>query len=383
MPTRKYNEVFVFVSGSTPQIITETIFALSQQTPPVHPDELFIITTSTGKKRISESLIGDGILGQMAAEYELPLIPLTKDSFRVARDPEGVELEDIRTEEENESAAEIITDLIREKTSLPGNRLHCSLAGGRKTMSYYLGSTLGLFGRKWDNLYHVLVTPEFETNPHFYYKPAINREIPGRLPDGSKTTLNTDDAVISLASLRFIRLRDKLSLHGRGFSELVTEGQREIDMAARQPELTLDLRKRSLSVGGFELKLSPVHMMLYAFFIRRKTGACLEESRESCAGCTGCYFVPFEFTEGDIEAMKKDYAAICGRRHRWEVVGKTWKEGVVDTALVRSIITKINSAITKTLQPHGLADQVVITCDKRYASSGYGIRLCKGKIRIV
>jgi CRISPR-associated protein (TIGR02584 family) len=30
-------EVFIFVAGATPQIITETIYALSQKDPPVYP----------------------------------------------------------------------------------------------------------------------------------------------------------------------------------------------------------------------------------------------------------------------------------------------------------------------------------------------------------
>ncbi|WP_442891844.1 CRISPR-associated ring nuclease [Dissulfurispira sp.] len=35
-------------------------------------------------------------------------------------------------------------------------------------MSFYMGAALQLFGRPWDRLYHVLVTPEFESNPEFF-----------------------------------------------------------------------------------------------------------------------------------------------------------------------------------------------------------------------
>jgi len=37
-----FKEILIFVAGTTPQIITETIYALSQKTRPVYPDELFI-----------------------------------------------------------------------------------------------------------------------------------------------------------------------------------------------------------------------------------------------------------------------------------------------------------------------------------------------------
>ncbi len=37
-----YKEVLILVAGVTPQIITETIYALSQKQPPVYPDAVYI-----------------------------------------------------------------------------------------------------------------------------------------------------------------------------------------------------------------------------------------------------------------------------------------------------------------------------------------------------
>lgn len=42
-----YREILILVAGATPQIITETIYTLSQKHPPVYPDGVFIITTTT------------------------------------------------------------------------------------------------------------------------------------------------------------------------------------------------------------------------------------------------------------------------------------------------------------------------------------------------
>ncbi|ODA43496.1 hypothetical protein THER_1777 [Thermodesulfovibrio sp. N1] len=53
----KFKEILVCVIGATPQIITETIYALANKNPPVYIDEIFIITTSTGKKQIENTLI--------------------------------------------------------------------------------------------------------------------------------------------------------------------------------------------------------------------------------------------------------------------------------------------------------------------------------------
>ena len=61
-------------------------------------------------------------------------------------------LEDIRDRQDNESLGDFIATFIKEKAGDERSRLHCSLAGGRKTMSFYMGSALQLFGRPWDKL---------------------------------------------------------------------------------------------------------------------------------------------------------------------------------------------------------------------------------------
>ena len=169
-----FKEIFIFVAGTTPQIITETIYALTQKYNAVNPDEIFIITTSAGRKRIEDTLLKQGVLKGLVREYNLPDISLTEDSFIIVRDETGKEIDDIRDEVENEIMGDLITSLIQKLTADNGVRLHCSLAGGIKTMSFYLGAALQLFGRPWDKLYHVLVTPEFETNQAFFYTAILH-----------------------------------------------------------------------------------------------------------------------------------------------------------------------------------------------------------------
>ncbi len=163
----KYEEVLVCVAGATPQIITETIYALANKNPPVYIDKIYIITTKTGKEKIKDTLIDRGILNALLNEYSLPPIDFSEESIIVIEN-EGKEIEDIRNASENEATADTIIKFIRELTLNPKLRLHCSIAGGRKTMSFYLGSALQLFGRIQDKLYHVLVSPEFESNPDFF-----------------------------------------------------------------------------------------------------------------------------------------------------------------------------------------------------------------------
>jgi len=371
-----YKEIFIFITGSTPQVITESICALALKKPPVHPDEIFIITTCKGKTIAENALIGKGILKKLCEEYHLPQISLKESSFIVPADCSGKEIEDIRDEDENEAIGDLITSFVREKTADPLARLHCSIAGGRKTMSFYLGSAMQLFARPWDRLYHVLVSPEFESNPEFFYKPEKNRVI-----DVNGKRLNTKDAVITLAELPFIRLRNKLSLEGTGFKELVKEGQKEIDMAMVQPELRIMLTERSIAIGRKEIKLSPFHLMIYLAYLKRKLHHCKHPERLYCSDCTDCFPSLLDLsTKTALEEMAKDYMKMSPSKA--EDLLYKYKDGLSHEA-IRQAISKIKKTIGNELNDEALSSCYAITSPRReYANTRHGVRVEKGKIRI-
>src|SRR4030066_89950 len=209
MKESKFKEVLIFVAGTTPQIITETIYALIHQKSPVFPDEIYIITTTHGKKLIKENLIDSGRFKEFCKEFNVPENILDEDSIVVVKGHNGNPLDDIKEADDNKSLGDFIASFVRDRAGDDKTRLHCSLAGGRKTMSFYMGSALQLFGRPWDKLYHVLVTPEFESNPDFYYKPKKDTVI-----KSNGKHLHTKNAQITLAELPVIRLRNKVSLDG-------------------------------------------------------------------------------------------------------------------------------------------------------------------------
>lgn len=50
--------------------------------------------------------------------------------------------------------------------------IHLSLAGGRKTMSYYAGQAMNLVARPQDRLSHVILSDKrFEFSPDFSFRP--------------------------------------------------------------------------------------------------------------------------------------------------------------------------------------------------------------------
>ncbi|MCX7770956.1 MAG: CRISPR-associated ring nuclease Csm6, partial [Proteobacteria bacterium] len=273
----EFREIFIFVSGSTPQIITETIYALATKKPPIYPDEIIVITTFEGAKTARESLEKKGILKALCKDYKIPILDI---NYEIPKDKKGLQLQDIRTTEDNESMANLINKIIQEKTRDEKNRLHCSIAGGRKTMSFYLGSALQLYGRKWDKLYHVLVTPEFESNREFFYKPLKNQKI--KTPDGRE--INTDDAEITLAELPFIRLGEKTKIAGKSYDESVKAGQDAIDSAVIPQDVSVDFSERTLLIGNTKIKMQPVQLALYATILKLKKDC----KKTKCEGCEKC-----------------------------------------------------------------------------------------------
>ena len=89
---------------------------MSQKVPSIYPDEIFIITTSTGRKRIEDTLLKQGVLKGLIREYSLPDIRLTEDSFIIVKDTTGREIDDIKDESENEVMGDLITSLIQRLT---------------------------------------------------------------------------------------------------------------------------------------------------------------------------------------------------------------------------------------------------------------------------
>jgi CRISPR-associated protein Csx14 len=379
-----FREILVLIVGSTPQVVTETIYALSQQSPPIHPDEIHIITTAPCRRRIEETLIDGGILERFCTEYALPPIRLTDDSFIVLLDRNGAELDDIRTVEANEAAGDQVAHFVRQKAAEPNCRLHCSLSGGRKSMSYYMGVAFQLFARQWDKLYHVLVSPEFELNEHFFYKPKANQRIEARYRDGSVRHLETDNAEITLIELPLIFLRDKITVGGNGVREMVFEGQKHIDAATVQQPLRINLAERRLTIGGTPVKLAPVQLMIYAAFLRRKLQQTCDGERTYCFECHGCFVPIGELSDrATLEAMVADYDRMhANNPFKREDLLVKWKHGF-EEAHLRQNISKINQTLAKQLPDPTLLPIYKIESARKYAHSRYGIRIEKEHISFV
>lgn len=387
MSQKTYREILIFVTGTTPQIVTETLYGLTQEcNPPIFPNEIHIITTSSGKQKIEEELVNKGRLSEFLKEFGLPQISLEKDSIHVIKGERDELLEDIREASHNEAVGDFIANFIRQQTQDMSTRLHCSLAGGRKTMSFYLGSALQLFGRPWDKLYHVLVTPEFESHVDFYYKTRKGKIIESKDSDGKVIKrLHTKDAQISLAELPFIRLRDKIPLDGKDLKELVREGQREIDIASIQPSIRVNLSEKVVYVGHVGIDMVPMQMVLYVNLLRRKLEGCHFPEKSYCLDCNECFPYLGDLSKKKaLDEMVQDYRRAYGPSSgRVEEFLRHWeKRGGIDPDTLRQNISKINKTLKENIEDETLHPHFTITPIGKHGSKRYGVRVEKGKIII-
>ena len=251
-PASYPRRILLAVTGLSPQIVTETLYALAVKGSPAWtPTEIRIITTRRGADEAQRTLLG--WFRRLRKDYRLPAIAFGVENIRVITRPDGALLDDILEEADNAAVADFITEEVRAITAEPNTSLHVSIAGGRKTMGFYVGYALSLFGRAQDRLSHVLVPPPFESRPDFFY-PA----------PGAK------DTSVHLGPIPFVRLRDGLPerlLEGRArFSEAVAEAQKALPPLA----LTLDPAARTVTAGDETIALKPAEFAFYLMLAQRR-----------------------------------------------------------------------------------------------------------------
>jgi CRISPR-associated protein (TIGR02584 family) len=248
-PTTYPRRVLLAVTGLSPQIVTKTLCAIAVRGRPVWvPTQIRIITTGRGAEEARRTLLtaGPGWFHQLREDYRLPEIAFGVGDIRIIAGPDGEPLDDIRDEADN-------AEEVREITADPQASLHVSIAGGRKTMGFYVGYALSLFGRAQDRLSHVLVSPPFESREDFFY-PAPHQQAP-----------------VHLGDIPFVRLREGLPerlLEGHArFSEVVAEAQKALPPVA----LRLDPATQTVTAGGETIHaLKPAEFAFYLMLAERR-----------------------------------------------------------------------------------------------------------------
>lgn len=330
----KTKNILICVSGLTPQIVTETLFCLSVQKKK-RIDELYIITTAKGrdiilgldkefnKQRGYPALKTE--LQKLCDKYRInfPLFYENNDHVIVAKE-QTIELYDIRNDKHNILFPNKVTDVLREKSSRDENVLHCSISGGRKTMSVDLAFALSLFGRTEDKLYHILVDSSVEFNKDFWF------------PRNKK-----EEAFLEISEIPYIKLRTLLGeftknklFRSLSYSELVDMMQQQIKIKTSD-KLYIDVRRKEIRFGVNEpLKTEPRLIELYRYFISRKKDG------------KNCEYI-------------KDLAKYFFNTY--------------ETKNILSLISKFNSKISLAIKDQSIENIFKICGPKEFGSGQYGV----------
>ena len=350
--------ILAFVSGMSPAIITETIYALATSSEPWIADEIYVLTTKTGKNKIQQELLDSGVYAKLCQQLDIDCknYKLNAKNIEVVCNM-GVELDDIRTKEDNDNFANFIVSKIHHLCNNEDSEVYVSLAGGRKTMSYYMGYALSLFGRPQDKLFHVLVSEPFDGNvvPTFYY------------PDDTEYTKRLDstkhfgkDAKLELAEIPFISLRQylpkTLEKHGH-FNDYIQNIQTNLDNHIRT--LSFDYDNRLIICNNTPVKLEPQQLAIYDYFVSLKFNADEDEQNAVIQDIRAedIYQCITKVTRGEglsAENFKKTY--YVGKKMTPEE--KSEKHEKFQSAL-RSNLTNINKTIEQEMRLKGWQKRIL------------------------
>ena len=358
--------ILLSVLGLSPQIITETLFALYQSGQKV--DEIHVITTKKGKEIIYSKLLSGktGHFFSYLREYEIDpnSIVFNEDNIHVIKSSSGKEIEDILDEEDNEVLLKMCLELTYEFTKDPNTTVFFSIAGGTKTMSACLMFAAQMYGRSYDRIYHVLVSPEFERNEEFFYPPKKSKLIKLKDENGNPFFKETKYAKVNLIHIPFVPLREYLK--GVEPETLLLSVIKE-----EKKKLVVDLNNRKLVYGNLELSMPPSWIALYTFFAKRKKHC----KKKACKNCTKCFLT--------VEEILKDRSIA----QIYKKVSKRKIENMSDSGIMNLTKEnfnmykgKIKIAILKEFGPYALKELEITSVGPR--PKRYGILIDKKKIEI-
>jgi len=365
--------ILLAITGLSPQVITETLYALHQQQTAVN--EIHVITTRIGREQIHAHLLasGGGQFYRYLDEYGIDkaAISFSHQHLHVICDENGIEIDDISSEEENEILLKKCLELSYRYTSRADTAVFFSIAGGRKTMSACLMVAAQMYARPQDRIYHVLVSPEFESSRDFYYPPK--KSIPLELRDakGQRVIKETTYADVKLVPIPFISVRNSIEGKRRGLPQTPAQLMRFL-IKDRQYPLIVNMKEGKVIYKKAELKMMPSRLALYTFFIWQKQQCRMMGA--SCRNCSACYL--------DYQDIAKQQDKI--NELYQQLAGHTGDAGIcrLEKDSLRVYISKIRQDIQHAFGLPALAQLAVEAVGKK-PDKRYGIKMERSKIQLV
>lgn len=331
--------------GTSPAVLTETVWCLAHQNVPIVPDEVVVLTTESGKERLyAEILNGESsVWRRMCESLREDKVDIDgklvfgKTSVRVIPDAHGNEIYDLRSGEDNLRAADFMLQQLRQYTESSDTVVLASIAGGRKTMSALLFSCMTLLGREDDKVFHVLLPPEFEggVTPPMYY-PVKGVTYTNRM---TGKTYKSEKFQSELFEVPFVRMRgwyqEKFKTIPPTYRTLVSRVKTVSPPAIAYPEIEIDAWNGWTTLNGQQVPMSrPCFAMLLLLASGVETKEhhrrLLEAHRAS--NIAACDWLT-SFQEGSLFTNESDiediYKTMSNLRSKLKMSGFTTVESLV------------------------------------------------------
>lgn len=370
--------ILLAVIGLSPQVITETLFALHQQLRRI--DAIHVITTRKGKEKINAMLLAPngGHYYRYCADYNIDpvMIDFGFDNVHTITDENGMERDDIADEGDNEALLRKCLELTFRFTKDANKAIFFSVAGGRKTMTSCLTLAAQLYGRQQDRIYHVLVSPEFESNRDFYYPPP--QSIPVELKDanGQIYVKETKYAAINLIPIPFVSIRERLSQNM--LDEPKDPATLMLSLIREDPYLLIiDIPSQKITYKSLEVDMMPARLALYTLFAIQKKDC--EKDAASCRNCTECY-MDIQTIYRQQDSLTDLYRRISGSRDPLEMSDS----GIcgITPENFNSYKSKIKEDLRKGFGLYALPELEITSVGKR-PDTRYGLRIDRERIRVI
>ncbi|KZS22762.1 CRISPR-associated ring nuclease Csm6 [Wohlfahrtiimonas chitiniclastica] len=258
--------ILLAVMGTSPQVLTETLYAIHMQGKPF-PDEIYLITSANAKSKAIEWLFEKRQIEYLKTHHRLPSFKFEQNHILLIEHNNGEIVQSGSEEGDQQGIADSIIRLVSMFTADDNCRIHASIAGGRKTMAFYMGYAMSIFGREQDVLSHVFVSKDFEFSEQFAFPTLVDNYI-----TNNDQVLNTKNAQVTLAEIPFVRMRNMIDqsfinqIESKSFSKAI-----ESLNAYKNREVKIQIvsKKKCVLVNGIIIKFSPKELAFYLWLSQR------------------------------------------------------------------------------------------------------------------